>query len=141
MNNEYLKGRGAQLNTVNPFLKQSYAEEHIEGIDEPMLSNEKTEFLYEYPKKIVNKVDSPDLSLMYSLNPYQGCEHGCVYCYARNSHQYWGLSAGLDFERKIIVKPDAARLLVEFLSHPKWKPLPISVSGNTDCYQPAEKEI
>ena len=113
----------------------------MEGLDEPFLSNEKTEYLVEYPKTIVNKIDSPDLSLMYSLNPYQGCEHGCVYCYARNVHQYWGLSAGLDFERKIIVKPDAPKLLEEFLLHPKWKPLPISLSGNTDCYQPAERKF
>lgn len=141
MNNEYLKGRGAQLNTSNRFLKQSYSEEHIEGIDIPLLENEKTQFLFEHPKNIVNKVDSPDLSLMYSLNPYQGCEHGCVYCYARNVHQYWGLSAGLDFERKIIVKPEAAKLLEEFLMHPKWKPFPISLSGNTDCYQPAERKF
>ena len=141
MNNEYLKGRGAQLHTENRFLKQSYVEEHVEGLDEPFLSNEKTEYLVEYPKTIVNKIDSPDLSLMYSLNPYQGCEHGCAYCYARNVHQYWGLSAGLDFERKIIVKPDAPKLLEEFLLHPKWKPLPISLSGNTDCYQPAERKF
>ena len=141
MNNDYLKGRGAQLHTVNRFLKQSYVEEHLEGLDEPFLSNEKTEFLVEYPKTIVNKVDSPDLSLMYSINPYQGCEHGCSYCYARNVHQYWGLSAGLDFERKIIVKPDAAKLLEEFLLHPKWKPNTISLSGNTDCYQPAERKF
>ena len=139
--NDYLKGRGAQLNTLNRFLKQLYAEEHIEGIDVPLLTNEKTQFLLEYPKTIVNKVDSPDLSLMYSLNPYQGCEHGCAYCYARNVHQYWGLSAGLDFERKIIVKPDAPRLLEDFLMHPKWKPVPISLSGNTDCYQPAERKF
>ena len=98
----YLKGRGAQLNTVNPFSKLTYVTEHIEGLDEPLITNEKTEYYYEHPKKIVNKVASTDIPLMYSMNPYQGCEHGCVYCYARNVHTYWGFSAGLDFERKKI---------------------------------------
>ena len=141
MSNEYLKGRGAQLNTINPYNSQTYVTEHIEGLDEQFLSNEKTQFLFEYPKTIVNKVDSPDLSIMYSLNPYQGCEHGCAYCYARNVHQYWGLSAGLDFERKIIVKPDAAKLLEDCFRKSSWKSVTISLSGNTDCYQPAERKF
>jgi DNA repair photolyase len=73
------------------------------------------------------------------MNPYQGCEHGCIYCYARNSHQYWGFSAGLDFERKIIVKQNAPYLLEKFLNNPKYKPEVIMFSGNTDCYQPVER--
>ena len=77
----------------------------------------------------------------YSLNPYQGCEHGCIYCYARNTHQYWGYSAGLDFERKILVKPDAPKLLEETLNKKNWEVKPISLSGNTDCYQPAERKF
>ena len=137
---EYLHGRGSQVNTANPFLKHQYVAEHIEGIDEEMLSNSKTEFFEEYPKKIVNKVDSPDIGLAYSMNPYQGCEHGCVYCYARNVHQYWGYSAGLDFERKIIVKPEAPELLDKQLSSTRWQVKPIMLSGNTDCYQPAERK-
>lgn len=137
---EYFHGRGSQLNTANPFLKHRYVAEHIEAIDEPMLSNSKTEFFEEYPKKIINKVDSPDIELAYSMNPYQGCEHGCVYCYARNVHQYWGYSAGLDFERKIIVKPEAPELLDKQLSSTRWQVKPIMLSGNTDCYQPAEKK-
>lgn len=137
---EYFHGRGSQLNTANPFLKHRYVAEHIEAIDEPMLSNSKTEFFEEYPKKIINKVDSPDIVLAYSMNPYQGCEHGCVYCYARNVHQYWGYSAGLDFERKIIVKPEAPELLDKQLSSMRWQVKPIMLSGNTDCYQPAEKK-
>jgi DNA repair photolyase len=139
INEEYLKGRGAQLNTTNPFLKQTYVAEHIEGLDEPLLSNEKTQFLIEHPKTIVNEVKSPDIGMMFSLNAYQGCEHGCAYCYARNAHQYWGLSAGLDFERKIIVKPEAPQLLEKLFRNPKWKAEVISMSGNTDCYQPAER--
>jgi DNA repair photolyase len=79
--------------------------------------------------------------MWYSMNPYQGCEHGCTYCYARNAHEYWGYSAGLDFERKIIVKKNAPDLLRKFLMNPKWEPLPISLSGNTDCYQPAERKF
>jgi DNA repair photolyase len=79
--------------------------------------------------------------MAYSVNPYQGCEHGCVYCYARNTHEYWGYSAGLDFERKIIVKKNAAELLEKEFSHKNWKPQPIMLSGNTDCYQPIEKEL
>jgi DNA repair photolyase len=75
------------------------------------------------------------------MNPYQGCEHGCIYCYARNSFEYWGYSAGLDFESKIIVKQNAAELLRKFLMNPKWECAPISISGNTDCYQPAEKKF
>src|SRR3546814_6412769 len=78
---------------------------------------------------------------MYSLNPYQGCEHGCVYCYARNTHQYWGYSAGLDFERKIIVKKNASQLLEACFEKKSWTPAPIFVSGNTDCYQPIERKL
>jgi DNA repair photolyase len=79
--------------------------------------------------------------MYYSLNPYQGCEHGCIYCYARNSFEYWGYSAGLDFESKILVKKEAPKLLRKFLMNPKWECVPISISGNTDCYQPAERSF
>jgi hypothetical protein len=109
--NEYIKGRGAQLNIHNPFLKNDYSSEHIEGIDEQMQIGSNTQFFYEEPRKIVNDVESPDLGFMYSINPYQGCEHGCIYCYARNTHQYWGFSAGIDFESKIIVNKNASVVL------------------------------
>lgn len=141
MDEEYFKGRGAQIKTVNKFLKNQYVEEHIEGIDEPLLSAPTTQIFHETPKKIVNKVTSPDLGMMYSMNPYQGCEHGCIYCYARNTHEYWGFSAGLDFESKIIVKENAPELLEKFIMHPDWQAVPISVSGNTDCYQPLERKF
>lgn len=137
----YLKGRGAQLNTKNRFLKNEKVKEHIEGIDEWTEKNEATEYLVDNAKGIVNKVDSPDVGMYYSMNPYQGCEHGCIYCYARNSFEYWGYSAGLDFERKIIVKKNAPELLKKFLMNPKWNCTPISLSGNTDCYQPAEQKF
>lgn len=79
--------------------------------------------------------------MYYSMNPYQGCEHGCSYCYARNAHEYWRYSAGIDFEQKIIVKKNAPQLLEKFLLQPQWQCMPISLSGNTDCYQPAEQKF
>ncbi|MDQ6812175.1 MAG: PA0069 family radical SAM protein [Bacteroidota bacterium] len=138
---EYLKGRGAQFNPRNKFLKNTQVKEHVEGIDDWTEKNEATQYFEDNAKGIVNKVESPDLSLMYSMNPYQGCEHGCIYCNARNSFDYWVYSAGLDFERKIIVKKNAPDLLRKFLMHPKWECVPISLSGNTDCYQPAEQKF
>ncbi len=137
----YLKGRGAQFNPRNKFLKNERIKEHIEGIDDWTEKNVATQYLVDNAKGIVNKVESPDVGMMYSMNPYQGCEHGCVYCYARNSFEYWGYSAGLDFERKIIVKKNAPELLRKFLMNPKWSCTPISLSGNTDCYQPAEQKF
>lgn len=139
--NQYFKGRGAQFNPHNKFLKDAYVIEHNEGIDDWEESDHKTTFLFENSKTIVNRVDSPDVGMDYSLNPYQGCEHGCTYCYARNAHQYWGYSAGLDFERKIIVKKDAPALFKKFLEKKGWDATTISLSGNTDCYQPAERKF
>ena len=138
---DYFKGRGAQFNPHNKFIKNSYVQEFPEVIDEPILQKENTEIIYSYPKTIINKLENTDIGMAYSVNPYQGCEHGCVYCYARNTHEYWGYSAGLDFERKIIVKKNAAELLEKEFSHKNWKPQPIMLSGNTDCYQPIEKEL
>jgi hypothetical protein len=89
----------------------------------------------------VNTVTSPDVGMMYSANPYQGCEHGCIYCYARNSHEYWGYSAGLDFESRIVVKKNAPALLRKFFDNKNWEPATISLSGNTDCYQPIERKM
>lgn len=139
--NPYYKGRGAQLNPKNRFLTQEYAQEHVEGIDEWWQADKPTQVFEEHSKTLVNKVDSPDVGMWYSMNPYQGCEHGCIYCYARNSHQYWGFSAGLDFERKIVAKQNAPELLRKFLDNKKWVPKPISLSGNTDCYQPLERKM
>lgn len=132
MNN--IHGRGAQLNTANRFDKHQHEWEMPEG-------ERKTQYLEQEAKSIVNKVESPDVNMFYSMNPYQGCEHGCIYCYARNSHEYWGYSAGLDFESRIIVKKNAPELLRQFLLRKSWACKPISISGNTDCYQPAEKKF
>jgi len=137
---QYLQGRGAQINTPNRFLKNETVKEHIEAIDEWEVANTGTQYLEQEARTIVNKVESPDVGMGYSMNAYAGCEHGCIYCYARNVHEYWGYSAGIDFEQKIIVKKNAPQLLRKQLMHPKWEPVPIMLSGNTDCYQPAEKK-
>lgn len=142
MEDGYRKGRGAQIQTANPYLKQEYITEHPEGLDEELLQEKiETQVFYENPKTIVNKVTSPDVGMAYSLNPYQGCEHGCIYCYARTTHEYWGYNAGLDFESKIIVKRNAPELLEQHLLKRSWKPQPIILSGNTDCYQPLERKF
>jgi DNA repair photolyase len=133
-------GRGAQINTSNRFDQQTSSREIIEAVDDWTEPNTATRYIEQDGKSLVNKVDSPDVGMYYSMNPYQGCEHGCIYCYARNSHEYLGYSAGLDFERNIIVKKNAPELLRKFLLRPTWECLPISISGNTDCYQPAEKK-
>src|ERR1700760_404467 len=140
-NDEFFKGRGAQVNTHNKFLKNKYVLDHIEGLDEPLLENTTTQIFEETPKKIVSESNSPDLSHMFSINPYQGCEHGCLYCYARNSHEYYGFSAGLDFERKIIVKRNAAELLEQYFNKKNYQPVSILLSGTTDCYQPLERKL
>jgi len=137
----YFKGRGSQINTSNKFSKNRYVTEHDEVLDEPLLLNEKTQVFLEHPQKIVNKINSPDIPGMYSMNPYQGCEHGCIYCYARNTHEYWGYSAGIEFEQKIIAKPDAAKLLEKQFMNKNWVVSPIMFSGNTDCYQPLERKM
>jgi len=135
------KGRGAQINTLNRYASQHFESACSEMLDENLLLKEKTEIIYTYPKSIINKVESDDLGFGYSLNPYQGCEHGCVYCYARNTHEYWGYSAGLDFERKILVKKNVIELLEKTFSKKSWKPKTLMLSGNTDCYQPVEQEL
>lgn len=141
MNSSYFKGRGAQIKSENKYLKNQYTTDHIEGLDEELLEIPLTQIFHETPKKIVNKVNSPDLNFGYSMNPYQGCEHGCIYCYARNTHEYYGFSAGLDFETKIIIKQNAPALLEKHLLQPNWQAVPIMLSGNTDCYQPQEKKF
>ncbi len=137
----YKHGRGAQLNTRNKFQQHHLSKSNEEGIDDWEEDNAKTSYIRAKSKTIVNEVKSPDVNMWYSMNPYQGCEHGCIYCYARNSHEYWGFSAGLDFERKIIVKEDAPSRFRAFLEKKGWDATPISLSGNTDCYQPAERKF
>ena len=145
MSANYLKGRGAQKNVKNRFLEnQSEALDdylnfcEAEGED---ADRNKTKHLEVFPKTFVNKVTSPDVGMVYSANPYQGCEHGCVYCYARNSHEYWGYGAGLDFERNILFKKNAPELLEEKITSKNWEGSSIVFSGNTDCYQPLERKL
>ncbi len=128
-----IKGRGAQINPANRFHQWNYE------ID--LLEDERTEYIEVYPKSILNRVDSPDIGMAWSMNPYQGCEHGCVYCYARNTHNYWGYSAGLEFEQKILVKKNAAQLLENKIKSKKWEAAAVMLAGNTDCYQPAEQKF
>jgi DNA repair photolyase len=101
----------------------------------------RTQFLRDTTSTIIAYNDSPDVGFEASVNPYRGCEHGCIYCYARPFHEYLGFSAGLDFETKIMVKEDAPKLLREELSARKWKPQVIAMSGVTDCYQPVERKL
>jgi DNA repair photolyase len=138
---EYKHGRGAQFNTANRFRQHTQSRAHPEGIDDWEEADNPTRYTEVFPKSIVNKVESPDVGMQYSMNPYAGCEHGCIYCYARNVHEYWGYSAGSDFEQQILVKKNAPQLLRKFLMHPKWDATPIMLSGNTDCYQPAEQRF
>jgi DNA repair photolyase len=135
------EGRGTPVNFPNRFDKL-----HLEPIDLELppgdeLPRPKTEFFRDSSRSILAKNDSPDLPFTYSINPYRGCEHGCIYCYARPSHEYLGFSAGLDFESKIMVKLDAAKLLDQTFSKSNWIPQMVALSGNTDCYQPAEKRL
>lgn len=131
----HIKGQGAQRNVKNRFEQYSYEPEDWE------IEKTNTQIIEVFPKTIVNVVKSPDLPMEYSLNPYQGCEHGCSYCYARPTHEYWGFSAGIDFERKIMVKKNASELLEKFFRKRNYIPKTIMLSGNTDCYQPIEREL
>jgi DNA repair photolyase len=108
----------------------------VEWLGEP--PNAPLHVYEERAKTIVNEIESPDVGMTWSLNPYRGCQHACAYCYARPSHQYWGFGAGTDFDRNIVVKVNAAELLREQFDRRSWKGESITFSGNTDCYQPLE---
>jgi len=145
MNKSYQKGRGAQKNVANKYVELKHIPEddflefcHKEG-EKPV--DDKTRIQEVFPKTFVNKVNSPDVGMGFSANPYQGCEHGCIYCYARNTHEYWGYSAGQDFEQQILVKKNAPDLLEKKLNSKNWQGDTIIFSGNTDCYQPVEKKL
>ncbi len=136
--NRPIKGRGASFNPPNRFERL-----HVEPLEEPWDDDRQiqTEFFLDTSRSILAKNDSPDLDFTYSINPYRGCEHGCAYCYARPSHEYLGFSAGLDFESKILVKPDAPRLLEETFRKKSWQAQVVAFSGNTDPYQPIERRL
>ncbi len=135
--------RGATTNPQNRFDAQrdSFIPELADRVlaEAEDVQPDKTRYVLTHPKTILNRIVSPDIRADWGLNPYQGCEHGCVYCFARNTHNYWGYSAGQDFERVILIKRNAILLLEEALSKPSWRASPIMLSGNTDCYQPVER--
>ncbi|NIP31535.1 MAG: PA0069 family radical SAM protein [Candidatus Dadabacteria bacterium] len=133
-----IKGRGSSSNPVNRFEKIDFVPDfqEFDSVNKP-----KTTYFNDNTKKIITYNNSPDIIFDASINPYRGCEHGCVYCYARPTHEYLGLSAGLDFETKIFVKINAPDLLSKELGSKKWIPKPIAISGATDCYQPAERKF
>jgi DNA repair photolyase len=134
---QQVRGRGAGFNPPNRFERLQV--EPLEDLDgERSLP---TQYFVDSTKSILAENDSPDVPFTFSINPYRGCEHGCIYCYARASHEYLGFSAGLDFESRILVKPDAPRLLEEAFRRRTWKPQPVALSGNTDCYQPVERRL
>src|SRR5215510_7954870 len=135
---EKVRGRGASSNPINRFEKTSY---HRSEWDQPEDPSVHTLFLKDETRSIINYNDSPDVGFNASINPYRGCEHGCIYCFARPNHEYLGFSAGLDFESKILVKEDAPELLRRELLSKRWEPQVIAISGVTDAYQPIERRL
>ena len=133
------RGRGAAGNPANRFEKLVYVRDaESNDPDEP---SAKTQFLKDASRSLITYNDSPDVGFEASINPYRGCEHGCIYCYARPYHEYLGFSAGLDFETKILVKEDAPELLRKELASPRWRPKVLAISGVTDAYQPIERKL
>ena len=145
MISQKIKGRGAQLNPKNRFEKlhveDLHEEENLYEDDFPPAHKIPTTFYKNDSKTVIAKNDSYDVGFDYSFNPYRGCEHGCVYCYARPTHEYLGFSSGIDFETKIMVKEDAPALLEKEFKKKSYKPDLIMFSGNTDCYQPIERKL
>lgn len=136
---------GSQIDPPNRFEKVHFESdpEHLEWDTEyrNAIHNRPIEYIADTSKSIVAENSSPDIPFRFSLNPYRGCIHSCAYCYARPSHEWLGFNAGMDFETKIVVKHDAPQLFREFLGKRSWKPEPITFSGVTDCYQPAERKF
>src|SRR5262249_13408366 len=131
-----LHGRGAADNPPNRFEPIHYEPDPEADADGP---GPATQFYRDTARSIIATNDSPDVGFEASINPYRGCEHGCAYCYARPTHEYLGLSAGLDFESRILVKEDAPELLRKELASPRWRPQVLAMSGVTDPYQPVER--
>ena len=133
--------RGAGFDPPNRFAeirRETDPDNESDPAGEPLL---RTQFLPDHTQSALTRNDSPDIGFTWSLNPYRGCEHGCIYCYARPTHEYLGFSAGLDFETRIMVKHDLPTLLRRELSSHRWQPDTIALSGVTDCYQPVERKL
>jgi DNA repair photolyase len=143
INRQSLTGRGSTQNIANRFEALSVELDPEAQFDEDgtPLPPARTQFLRDDSQTVIAWNDSPDVPFDASINPYRGCEHGCAYCFARPSHEYLGLSAGLDFESKIVVKERAPELLRKELSKRNWKPQVLAISGVTDCYQPVERRL
>jgi DNA repair photolyase len=141
-----LQGRGTAAQPANRF-DRLHVEEEPDAEAEALVDDDgrdrtvRTEFFRDHSRSVISTNDSPDIPFSASLNPYRGCEHGCIYCYARPTHEFLGLSAGLDFETRIFVKEDAPELLRAALSAPSWQPKVMALSGVTDCYQPVERTL
>ncbi len=134
-----IKGRGASYNPPNRF--EEITLERDEDWNSAEDSAPGTKLFRDTTDSIINYNDSPDVGFDASINPYRGCEHGCIYCYARPTHEFLGFSAGLDFETRIMVKENAPRLLRSELASKSWKPRIVAMSGVTDCYQPIERKL
>ena len=136
-----IKGRGAVSNPHNRFAHHTIEEFYDGWSEEADTVGPATTLIRETTRNIVSTNKSPDVPFEKSINPYRGCEHGCIYCYARPTHAYWDMSPGLDFESKIIIKPNAAQLLRDTLTKPGYKPSVICIGANTDPYQPSEAKV
>jgi DNA repair photolyase len=140
-----IHGRGASWSPANRFEKLHVDVNEPEAVDIDLAADDRprreTQFFRDATKTVISRNNSPDVGFETSVNPYRGCEHGCIYCFARPSHEYLGFSAGLDFESKIMVKTEAPELLQAELSSPKWQPQVIMMSGVTDPYQPVERKL
>ncbi|HSB10346.1 MAG TPA: PA0069 family radical SAM protein [Blastocatellia bacterium] len=134
-----IHGRGAGANPPNRFEKLVYLRDPDSS--DPEEPAARTQFLKDASRSLITYNDSPDVGFEASINPYRGCEHGCIYCYARPYHEYLGFSSGLDFETKILVKEDAPELLRRELASPRWRPKVLAISGVTDAYQPIERKL
>src|SRR5436305_6934831 len=152
---EPIRGRGASWSPANRFEKLHVDVKDVDAVDvdpgdEPPSQSydgprerprRGTQYFHDGTRTIITRNNSPDVGFETSVNPYRGCEHGCIYCYARPTHEYLGFSAGLDFESKIMVKMDAPELLKVELESPRWKPQVLVMSGVTDPYQPIERKL
>src|ERR1700744_2687162 len=137
---ERRRGRGAQSNETGRYEAEARVafDDGWQSLDD--LPPFKTTVALDTARKVISRNDSPDIGFDRSINPYRGCEHGCVYCFARPTHAYLGLSPGLDFESKLFAKPDAPQLLEKELSDPKYQPRTLAIGTNTDPYQPIERQ-
>jgi len=135
-----IRGRGASNNPSNRFEALSIELDPEELLEEKV-PGVTTKYYRDFTRSIITRNDSPDVGFETSINPYRGCEHGCIYCYARPTHEYLGFSAGLDFESRIMVKEDAPELLASELASPRWRPQTLVMSGVTDPYQPVERRL